>query len=80
MTVKKKAKRGPRGPRGKPGPRGPAGAVTGHLARLAVQLEEVVKELQTQLTRIAQMQSQIDRLASGESPLRIERRKQPRPN
>jgi hypothetical protein len=57
---------GPRGPRGKPGPPGPPG--DGDVKKLAAQVEEIVKELQVQLTRIAQIQSQLDRLASGQPP------------
>jgi hypothetical protein len=60
---------GPRGPRGKAGRAGPAGpAANGELRRLAAQVNEVVTELQVQLTRIAQIQAQLDRLASGHSP------------
>jgi len=36
--------------------------------KLAAQIEEILKELQVQLTRIAQIQSQLDRLASGQPP------------
>lgn len=60
---------GSRGPRGKIGPAGPPGPAgrnqSGDIARLAAQVEQVVKELQIQLTRIAQIQLQLDRLASG---------------
>jgi len=70
--------RGPRGPRGRTGPAGPAGSANGELKRLAAQLESVVKELQTQLMRIAQMQTQIDRLAAGLPAAPSERRRTPR--
>jgi ribosomal protein L15 len=71
--------RGPRGnigPRGKRGPRGPAGSTKNHMdvVRLSAQMNEVLKELQVQLTRIAQLQGQLDRLAAGEPPQFVERR------
>jgi hypothetical protein len=40
-------------------------------------MASVIRELETQLTRIAQMQAQLDRMATGQSP-RPERRKTPR--
>ena len=69
---------GPRGPRGKTGPAGPAGKAHGELRRLADQMVGVIKELEVQLVRIAQMQAQLDRLASGEPPAGLERRPTPR--
>ena len=69
---------GPRGPRGRTGPQGPTGpagpAANGELTRLSSQVAVIVQELQTQLTRIAQIQVQLDRLATGESPERRDRR------
>jgi hypothetical protein len=59
-------KTGPRGPRGRTGPPGTPG--DGAVARLAAQVEMVVKELQTQLRRIAQIQMQIDRMVRGHDP------------
>ena len=47
-------------------------------ADLAAQVAEVVKELQLQLTRIAQIQAQLDRLATGEPPEPLDRRRIPR--
>jgi len=38
------------------------------VARLSAQMDEVIKELQTQLLRIGQIQLQLDRLAAGASP------------
>ena len=74
---------GPRGPRGrrgdqgKQGPRGPTATriESAVLNQLLTQMETVVRELQTQLTRIAQMQAQIDRLATGEPPQSERRRR-----
>ena len=67
--VRSNGKTGPRGPRGKTGPAGPAGPPgDGEVAKLAAQVNAVVKELQTQLTRIGQIQMQLDRFASGQSP------------
>jgi ribosomal protein L15 len=60
--------RGPRGPRGKTGPKGPPGNHAREVARLSAQMEQVVKELQTQLTRIAQIQSQLDRIVARAEP------------
>jgi hypothetical protein len=89
MTAKKSTGRGPRGPRGRRGLRGKegkpgraSGSGTGSaharlLMQLSQQMERVVRELQTQLTRIAQLQSQIDRLATG-APPGPERRRAPR--
>lgn len=66
---------GRRGPRGRTGPVGPPGASgNGEVKKLAAQMADVVQELQTQLTRIAQLQMQLDRLATG-MPIEGERRK-----
>ena len=70
MAAKRRSRQplkvGPRGPRGRRGP--PGRPANGELRRLAAQVAEVVKELQLQLTRIGQMQAQLDRLATGQSP------------
>src|SRR5262245_52887422 len=63
----RQGKQGQSGPQGKQGPPGPP---NGELKRLSSQVAEIVKELQTQLTRIAQIQAQLDRLATGQSPER----------
>ena len=71
-------RRGPRGRTGPPGargPQGPAGPVNDDLLRLSSQVSEIAKELETQLTRIGQIQSQLDRLASGQSSARRDRRR-----
>jgi hypothetical protein len=48
---------GPRGLRGRTGPAGPTGRNhTAEIARLSAQVAQIVKELQVQLTRIAQIQ------------------------
>lgn len=75
--VKKKAARpaagGRRsiGPRGRTGPRGPAGPPgidsTSHLAQLTAQVELLVRELQTQLIRIGQLQAQLDQVAGSQA-------------
>ena len=71
--------RGPRGKTGRTGATGPAGApANGALERLTAQVAEIVKELQTQLMRIAQIQLQLDRLATGQFPESTERRRIPR--
>ena len=74
MIAKKKqptARRGARGKTGPVGPQGPAGAPgrnhTNEIATLSAQVEQLVKELQTQLTRIAQIQAQLDHIATGQS-------------
>ena len=60
---------GPRGPRGETGPTGPAGpAGPNHakeIALLSAQVADVIRELQTQLTRIGQIQAQLDHLSMG---------------
>ena len=66
----KRSRRGPagktRGPRGPRGPAGPPG--DGEVAKLAILVNQVIKELQTQMTRIGQIQMQLDRFAAGQSP------------
>jgi hypothetical protein len=44
------------------------------VVKLSAQMNEVLRGLQVQLTRIAQIQAQLDRLAAGQSPMRLERR------
>jgi hypothetical protein len=39
------------------------------IARLSAQVADIIRELQTQLTRIAQIQAQLDHLASGQARL-----------
>jgi hypothetical protein len=54
--------RGHIGARGPAGRRGPTGAIhTLDIARLTMQMADIVKEPQIQLTRIAQLQAQLDR-------------------
>ena len=87
MAVKRRARtrtgqlqgqRGPRGKVGPSGPRGPAGANhKREIAALCAHVDEIVKSLRVQVQRIAQIQLQLDRLATGETP-RPERRKFPR--
>ena len=69
---------GPQGPRGEPGPAGPPGPVgppgpnyTNQIGLLSAQVAEVIRELQAQLTRIAHIQAQLDRVAKGETPQAI---------
>jgi hypothetical protein len=60
---------GPRGLQGKTGPAGrPGRNHTAEIAILAAQVATLIKELQTQLIRIGQLQAQLDRVASGHSP------------
>jgi hypothetical protein len=63
---------GPRGPRGKPGPPGPVGPPgpnhTNEIGLLSAQVAEVIRELQVQLTRIAQIQTQLDHVTRGKTP------------
>lgn len=60
--------RGPIGPAGPAGPRGPAGPDhTKAIIALQHQVAQIVRELQTQLTRIAQIQAQLDHVASGQA-------------
>ena len=57
------------------GPRGPVSSKDHHLiVTLSAQMNEVLKELQVQLLRIAQIQAQLDRIAAGQSPMQFERR------
>jgi hypothetical protein len=68
------SKIGPRGPRGKTGrvgPTGPPSQANGEIARFAAQMAEVLRQLRTQFTRIAQLQLQLDRMAAGQSPHEI---------
>lgn len=59
---------GTRGPRGKTGAAGPPGADhTNAIARLSAQVADIIRELQTQLTRIGQIQAQLDHLALGQA-------------
>jgi hypothetical protein len=73
----KQGQKGEPGERGERGPQGPPAVLNGELAQMADKMEQVVQELQTQLLRIAQMQAQIDRMASGAAPT-VERRETPR--
>lgn len=70
-SKKTKQQTGPRGLRGRTGPAGPVGppgpASSGEIRKLAAQVNEVVRELQVQLTRIAQIQAQLDRLSGGQA-------------
>ena len=67
----KTSTRGPRGKTGASGPAGPAGPPgqnhTNEIAVLSAQVAQLVKELQVQLTRIAQIQAQMDHLAMGQA-------------
>ena len=67
-TAPVRGPRGKSGPRGKPGPRGPHGGNGESIALLMAQMNQVRGELQVQLRRIAQLQAQLDRLATGQSP------------
>jgi hypothetical protein len=59
---------GPTGPQGPRGPRGPAGrSHTSEIAALTDQVEVLVRELKTQLIRIAQIQAQLDHLAKEQT-------------
>jgi hypothetical protein len=67
--------RGPVGPPGPAGPVGPAGPKgtsglthTKDIRDLSEQIAQIHNELKIQLMRIAQIQAQLDRLASGLSP------------
>ena len=57
---------GPSGPTGPPGPASPDHATD--IALLSAQVAELVKELRTQLTRIGQIQAQLDHLAKAQTP------------
>jgi hypothetical protein len=59
----KQGSRGATGPRGLPGPAGPVGPTasrTDILAAVAEQFQDISRRLDTQLTRIAQLQRQMD--------------------
>jgi hypothetical protein len=62
MAAKRKKPAGPRGPRGRTGPPGLSGPPgpnhTSEIGVLSAQVAEVIRELQVQLTRIAQIQAQ----------------------
>ena len=61
--------RGPAGPAGPAGPSGPAGLDhTKAILALQQQVGQIVRELETQLTRIAQIQAQLDQVANGQAP------------
>ena len=79
--TQKSAPRGPRGRTGKSGatgatgPAGPAGKNhTNEIAMLSAQVDQLVRELQTQLTRIGQIQAQLDHLSRGGEALPSARR------
>lgn len=61
---------GPQGPPGATGAQGTPGEPghnhTGEIALMRAQIDQLVKELQTQLTRIAQLQAQLDHLTTGQ--------------
>ena len=60
--------RGPAGPAGPAGPSGPAGLDhTKAILALQQQVGQIVRELETQLTRIAQIQAQLDQVANGQA-------------
>lgn len=63
---------GPIGPAGPAGPEGPNQRA--EIAALTAQMGELVRDLQTQLVRIGQIQAQLDRIASGAEPTRRDRR------
>jgi len=66
---------GPTGPQGPRGPRGPAGASHGsEIAALTEQVAVLVRDLQTQLIRIAQIQAQLDHLTKEEAGVARNRR------
>ena len=66
-----KGPQGPEGQRGERGAQGEAGAPganhTSDIVILKGQVEQLVKELQTQLTRIAQIQAQVDHVSTGQA-------------
>ena len=78
QTPKRRARTGPTGPQGPAGPTGATGATgergaagtdhTSEITMMRAQIDQLVKELQTQLTRIGQLQAQLDRVESGRSP------------
>lgn len=69
QAQKPSGRRGPRGKTGAAGATGPAGPPghnhTNEIALLSAQMDQVVRELRVQLTRIAQIQAQLDHLALG---------------
>ena len=71
--------RGPRGRQGKQGKQGAQGLAgrdqTGEIAALSEEVASLVHELKTQLTRIGQLQAQLDRVASGQPPIAARRQK-----
>ena len=71
---------GARGPRGKTGATGPPGSAgppgpnhTKEIALLSAQVADIVRELQTQLTRIGQIQAQLDHLSMSMAPPSVHR-------
>ena len=56
---------GPQGPPGPPGAPGPNH--TGEIMMLKAQVDRLVREFQTQLTRIGQLQAQLDHVQSGQA-------------
>lgn len=83
--VERRGRTGPRGPQGLPGAIGERGVQgergtpgvdhSGEIAALKAQVDQLVKELQTQLTRIGQIQAQLDHVTTGrESEPRNRRR------
>ena len=76
-VIKRRGSAGPMGPAGPPGPEGPPGAPgapgspahnhTSEITMLKAQVDQLVKELQTQLTRIAQIQAQLDHVSTGQA-------------
>ena len=74
-TRGKQGVKGLAGARGKAGARGPIGPTTSRsdiLAAVADQFESVSHQLDTQLTRIAQLQQQLDKQAKGIEDVRAE--------
>ena len=65
-----RGRKGAKGATGKRGPRGAAARADPVVSKLATQMEAVLKELHVQLTRIGQIQAQLDRFASGRGPER----------
>ena len=61
--------RGPVGAAGERGPAGPPGPIDSEQAKailaLQDQVTQLIRQLQTQLTRIGQIQAQLDRIATG---------------
>ena len=70
-TTQSRGKTGPTGPAGPAGPPGVPGT-PGHdhaseLALMRAQIDQLVRELQTQLTRIGQLQAQLDHFTTGQA-------------